>query len=201
MVFSKTKSYGQATVNGWPVDYQIEIPDCVHRLEALEAVIKDIQRTITLLIDSEEKKTTVGAFFFPSENNPLNVIKYTLETEQSLDKDVVYKALGEHFLKLTGCSFNLQYKDKREFDENEPARKEMLEALPSIIKLLKNPTFVETIDKAGYQFDVAAFFKVFALATGWEFTNDIIVSTKPEQDRVSKLETRVKFLEDRLGYK
>lgn len=149
MTFSKTKSYGQAYVDGWPVDYQIEIFDCTHRTEALKGVIKSIEQEISRIIENDAA------------------------------------ARGE-VLPYAGY---------------EPARKEMLEALPSIIKLLNNPTFVETIDKAGYQFDVAAFFKVFALATGWEFTNDIIVSTKPEQDRVSKLETRVKFLEDRLGYR
>jgi hypothetical protein len=50
------------------------------------------------------------------------------------------------------------------------AKKEMAQALPIVIQLLNNPTFVANANDAGYQFDAPAIFKAFVDAAGWKFT-------------------------------
>jgi hypothetical protein len=50
------------------------------------------------------------------------------------------------------------------------AKKEMAQALPIMIQLLNNPTFVANANDAGYQFDAVAIFQAFVDAAGWKFS-------------------------------
>lgn len=54
------------------------------------------------------------------------------------------------------------------------AKKEMAQALPIIIQLLNNPTFVKNVNDAHYQFDAVAIFKAFTDAAGWKFSQDFL---------------------------
>lgn len=54
------------------------------------------------------------------------------------------------------------------------AKKEMAQALPLIMQLLNNPTFVSNINDGYYQFDGIAIFKAFTDAAGWKFSQDFI---------------------------
>jgi hypothetical protein len=66
------------------------------------------------------------------------------------------------------------------------AKKEMAQALPVIIQLLNNPTFVKSVNDGHYQFDAVAIFKAFTDAAGWKFSQDFI---RPmTQDEVQKYE-------------
>lgn len=60
------------------------------------------------------------------------------------------------------------------------AKKEMAQALPIIIQLLNNPTFVKNVNDTGYQFDGVAIFKAFTDAAGWKFSQDFLVKMTPE---------------------
>lgn len=59
------------------------------------------------------------------------------------------------------------------------AKKEMAKALPVIIDLLKNLTFVEAAIEAGYQFDSAAFIKDFTESSGWKSSVCVLRKAKP----------------------
>jgi hypothetical protein len=64
------------------------------------------------------------------------------------------------------------------------AKKEMAQALPIIIQLLNNPTFVANANDAGYIFDAVAIFKAFTDAAGWKFSQDFLRKmTKAEKDK------------------
>jgi len=64
------------------------------------------------------------------------------------------------------------------------AKKEMAQALPIIIQLLNNPTFVKNVNDAHYQFDAVAIFKAFTDAAGWKFSQDFLRQmTKEEAQR------------------
>lgn len=63
------------------------------------------------------------------------------------------------------------------------AKKEMAQALPIIIQLLNNPTFVKNVNDGGYQFDGVAIFKAFTDAAGWKFSQDFLVKMTPEQQQ------------------
>lgn len=54
------------------------------------------------------------------------------------------------------------------------AKKEMAQALPIVIQLLNNPTFVANANDAGYQFDAPAIFKAFVDAAGWKFSQPFL---------------------------
>ena len=54
------------------------------------------------------------------------------------------------------------------------AKKEMAQALPIIIQLLNNPTFVKNVNDGHYQFDAVAIFKAFTDAAGWKFSQDFL---------------------------
>jgi hypothetical protein len=54
------------------------------------------------------------------------------------------------------------------------AKKEMSQALPIIIQLLNNPTFVKNANDAHYQFDAVAIFRAFTDAAGWKFSQDFL---------------------------
>lgn len=60
------------------------------------------------------------------------------------------------------------------------AKKEMAQALPVIIQLLNNPTFVKNVNDSHYQFDAVAIFKAFTDAAGWKFSQDFL---KPMTDQ------------------
>ncbi len=61
------------------------------------------------------------------------------------------------------------------------AKKEMAQALPVIIQLLNNPTFVKNVNDAHYQFDAVAIFKAFTDAAGWKFSQDFLRKMTPEE--------------------
>lgn len=61
------------------------------------------------------------------------------------------------------------------------AKKEMAQALPIIIQLLNNPTFVANANDAGYQFDAPAIFKAFTDAAGWKFSQSFLRKMTAEE--------------------
>ena len=61
------------------------------------------------------------------------------------------------------------------------AKKEMAQALPIIIQLLNNPTFVKNVNDGHYQFDAVAIFKAFTDAAGWKFSQDFIRPMTPQE--------------------
>lgn len=61
------------------------------------------------------------------------------------------------------------------------AKKEMAQALPIIIQLLNNPTFVKNVNDGHYQFDAVAIFKAFTDAAGWKFSQEFIRPMTPEE--------------------
>ena len=61
------------------------------------------------------------------------------------------------------------------------AKKEMAQALPIIIQLLNNPTFVQNANDAGYEFDAVAIFKAFTDAAGWKFSQAFLKKMTPER--------------------
>ena len=61
------------------------------------------------------------------------------------------------------------------------AKKEMAQALPVIIQLLNNPTFVKNANDAHFQFDAVAIFKAFTDAAGWKFSQDFLRPMTPEE--------------------
>jgi hypothetical protein len=61
------------------------------------------------------------------------------------------------------------------------AKKEMAQALPLIMQLLNNPTFVQNITDGGYMFDGPAIFKAFTDAAGWKFSQDFLRKMTPEE--------------------
>lgn len=63
------------------------------------------------------------------------------------------------------------------------AKKEMAQALPIIIQLLNNPTFVQNAQDAGYQFDAPAIFKAFVDAAGWKFSQDFLRKMTPDEQQ------------------
>lgn len=63
------------------------------------------------------------------------------------------------------------------------AKKEMAQALPIIIQLLNNPTFVQNANDAGYQFDAVAIFKAFTDAAGWKFSQQFLRKMTPQENQ------------------
>jgi hypothetical protein len=61
------------------------------------------------------------------------------------------------------------------------AKKEMAQALPIIIQLLNNPTFVKNVNDAHYQFDAVAIFKAFTDAAGWKFSQNFLRPMTPQE--------------------
>jgi hypothetical protein len=61
------------------------------------------------------------------------------------------------------------------------AKKEMAQALPVIIQLLNNPTFVKNVNDGHYQFDAVAIFKAFTDAAGWKFSQEFLRPMTPEE--------------------
>jgi hypothetical protein len=61
------------------------------------------------------------------------------------------------------------------------AKKEMAQALPVIIQLLNNPTFVSNVTDGGYMFDGIAIFKAFTDAAGWKFSQNFLRPMTPDE--------------------
>lgn len=61
------------------------------------------------------------------------------------------------------------------------AKKEMAQALPLIMQLLNNPTFVGNVTDGGFMFDGVAIFKAFVDAAGWKFSQDFLRKMTPEE--------------------
>ncbi len=61
------------------------------------------------------------------------------------------------------------------------AKKEMAQALPIVIQLLNNPTFVANANDAGWQFDAPAIFKAFTDAAGWKFSQNFLRKMTPQE--------------------
>lgn len=61
------------------------------------------------------------------------------------------------------------------------AKKEMAQALPIMIQLLNNPTFVSNANDAGYQFDAVAIFQAFVDAAGWKFSQKFLREMTAEE--------------------
>jgi hypothetical protein len=61
------------------------------------------------------------------------------------------------------------------------AKKEMAQALPIMIQLLNNPTFVANANEAGYQFDAVAIFQAFVDAAGWKFSQKFLREMTPQE--------------------
>jgi len=61
------------------------------------------------------------------------------------------------------------------------AKKEMAQALPIIMQLINNPTFVSNVENGHYTFDGTAIFKAFTDAAGWKFSQDFLRPMTPEE--------------------
>lgn len=61
------------------------------------------------------------------------------------------------------------------------AKREMAQALPLILQLLNNPTFVANVNDGGFMFDGHAIFKAFVDAAGWKFSQDFLRPMTPEE--------------------
>jgi hypothetical protein len=61
------------------------------------------------------------------------------------------------------------------------AKKEMAQALPLLMNLLNNPTFVANVNDGGYIFDGIAIFKAFTDAAGWKFSQDFLRLMTPQE--------------------
>lgn len=94
---------------------------------------------------------------------------------------VLRNILGENFQK-SDAAYQVDHIDFREakFEyevlagSHLGAKKEMAQALPIIIQLLNNPTFVANITDGGYMFDGIAIFKAFTDAAGWKFSQNFL---------------------------
>jgi hypothetical protein len=99
----------------------------------------------------------------------------------SVIRDILGDELGEPFL-VDHIDFR---EAKLEYEvlagAKLGAKKEMAQALPIIIQLLNNPTFVANANDAGYQFDAPAIFKAFTDAAGWKFSQNFLRKMTPEE--------------------
>ena len=57
----------------------------------------------------------------------------------------------------------------------------MAQALPIIMQLLNNPTFVSNVENGHFTFDGTAIFKAFTDAAGWKFSQDFLRPMTPEE--------------------
>jgi hypothetical protein len=101
---------------------------------------------------------------------------------------VLRDILGETFDKKD-AAYNVDHIDFREakFEyevlagSHLGAKKEMAQALPIIIQLLNNPTFMTNVTDGGYMFDGIAIFKAFTDAAGWKFSQPFLRPMTPEE--------------------
>lgn len=92
----------------------------------------------------------------------------------SVIKDMLDEELGEKYL-VDHIEFrNAKIEYEVLAGAKLGAKKEMAQALPIVIQLLNNPTFVANANDAGYQFDAPAIFKAFTDAAGWKFSQNFL---------------------------
>jgi hypothetical protein len=103
----------------------------------------------------------------------------------SVLKDVLGEELGEQYIKIDHIKYrNASIKYEVLAGAKLGAKKEMAQALPIIIQLLNNPTFVANANDSGYQFDAVAIFKAFTDAAGWKFSQAFLrVMTPAEKQK------------------
>lgn len=96
-------------------------------------------------------------------------------------RDMLGDELGEPYLvdHIDFRSANIEYEVLA--GAKLGAKKEMAQALPFVIQLLNNPTFVANANDAGYQFDAPAIFKAFTDAAGWKFSQNFLRKMSPEE--------------------
>src|SRR5271166_2285331 len=102
-----------------------------------------------------------------------------------LPTSVIRDVLGEKL----GNTFKIDHLDMRnahvEYEvlagSSLGAKKEMAQALPIMIQLLNNPTFVANANDAGYQFDAIAIFQAFTDAAGWKFSQAFLRRMSPQE--------------------
>ncbi len=99
----------------------------------------------------------------------------------SVIRDMLGEELGEPYL-----VDHIEYREaKIEYEVLAGAKlgpkKEMAQALPFVIQLLNNPTFVANANDAGYQFDAPAIFKMFVELAGWKYSQSFLRKMTPEE--------------------
>jgi hypothetical protein len=101
----------------------------------------------------------------------------------SVLKDILGEELGDAF-KVDHIKFrNAKIEYEVLAGAKLGAKKEMAQALPIIIQLLNNPTFVQNANDAGYQFDAVAIFKAFTDAAGWKFSQSFLRKMTPDEQK------------------
>jgi hypothetical protein len=105
----------------------------------------------------------------------------------SIIKDILGEELGKPYL-IDHMPDHIEYREaKIEYEvlagSKLGAKKEMAQALPIIIQLLNNPTFVANANDAGYQFDAPAIFKAFTDAAGWKFSQNFLRKMTPQESQ------------------
>jgi len=107
-----------------------------------------------------------------------------------LPSKVLRRVLGEEVgPNATGTLFSVDHLDYRkaviDFEvlagSKLGAKKEMIQALPLIIQLLNNPTFMDNVNQQGYTLDGVAIFRNFSDGAGYKFTQNFLVKMTPDQ--------------------
>lgn len=107
-----------------------------------------------------------------------------------LPAKVLRRVLGEELATLPdGKLFSVDHMDYRkaviDFEvlagSKLGAKKEMIQALPLMIQLLNNPTFMDNINQRGMTLDGTAIFKNFADGAGYKFSQNFLVPFTPDQ--------------------
>jgi hypothetical protein len=99
----------------------------------------------------------------------------------SVIKDILGEKIGPDF-KVDHIEFrNARVEYEVLAGANLGAKKEMAQALPIMIQLLNNPTFVANANDGGYQFDAVAIFQAFVDAAGWKFSQAFLREMTDEE--------------------
>jgi hypothetical protein len=102
----------------------------------------------------------------------------------SVMKDLLGDELGEDYVKIDHLKIrNARIEYEVLAGSKLGAKKEMAQALPIIIQLLNNPTFVQNCMDAGYIFDAPAIFKAFTDAAGWKFSQSFLRKMTPQEQQ------------------
>jgi hypothetical protein len=99
----------------------------------------------------------------------------------SVIKDILGEKIGNDFKVDHIALRNAKVEYEVLAGANLGAKKEMAQALPIMIQLLNNPTFVANANDAGYQFDAVAIFQAFVDAAGWKFSQKFLREMTPEE--------------------
>ena len=102
----------------------------------------------------------------------------------SVIKDILGEEMGVKYVEIDHIKYrNASIKYEVLAGAKLGAKKEMAQALPIIIQLLNNPTFVSNANDAGYQFDAVAIFKAFTDAAGWKFSQSFLRKMTPDEQK------------------